>query len=157
MVIRQSAATSSGTSRARAALLLLIESGAFVFALQLLQFILFEYSKTSSETFAGLTALHILYEVIPQVLGLMPTLIVLIVNTRMTFTDHVYGQHPSTIGGSHHGGPLVFARPYDSEVMSTIGTSSFLDLPRIKTFRNLESTDIELEAPKRQKRSHDEA
>jgi len=121
MVTRRSSVMIAGPSRTRSALLLLIESGAFVFSIKLLEFILFKL--TPDDGIHGLNALYVVFEVIPQVVGLMPTLIVFTVNARVSITDYMTSQNTNAASGTYAGGPLVFNNGR-SGASTTIGGGS---------------------------------
>jgi hypothetical protein len=139
MAIRKSSMMLDGPSRTRSALLLLIESGAFVFTTKLIEFILFKLAPPDGIN--GLNALYVVFEVIPQVLGLMPTLIVFTVNARVTITDYITARSSIAPSGTYTGGPLVFGQ---GGVTTTIGGSTTFHLPPSKT--NLAPADYELKA-----------
>jgi hypothetical protein len=142
----------NGPSRARSALLLLIESGAFVFTIKLLELIL--YKLTPSDGIHGLNALYVVFDVTPQVVGLMPTLIVLTVNARVSMHDYITAKNTIAPSATNTGGPLVFGNGARSGVTTTIGGSSTFQLPNIK--RDMESGDIEL-TPGHLKDTHGDA
>jgi hypothetical protein len=55
----------SAASRTQSAMLLLIESGAFLFAAKLVEFVLFQL--TPHNGLSGFNALYIVFEMIPQI------------------------------------------------------------------------------------------
>jgi hypothetical protein len=147
LVTRNSNIIANGTSRTRSALLLLIESGAFVFAIKLIEFVLFELSP--DDGINGLNALYIVFEVIPQVIvsyllsalpflnlnillqGLVPTLIVLTVTARVAIGDSITARLGNgSVTGSYNG-PLVFGR--------SSGATSTLASTQVKVHRAQET------------------
>ncbi|KAI0718520.1 hypothetical protein C8T65DRAFT_638251 [Cerioporus squamosus] len=88
------------TSRSRSALgvssnnrharvfLLIVESGALISAAKLTEFVLFKLAPVNG--LDGLNALYIVYEAMPQITGLVPTVIVYAVNRGFTQTDECY-------------------------------------------------------------------
>jgi len=81
----------SSQSPYRNLILLLIESGSVIAIAKLLEFILFEISGSG---IGGLNALYIVFDMIPQINGIMPTLIIITVNAGQTITD---AQHSASL------------------------------------------------------------
>ncbi|KAI0310796.1 hypothetical protein OF83DRAFT_1178188 [Amylostereum chailletii] len=69
----------------RTVLLLLIESGLFISVTKLIEFVL--YQKAPGDGLTGFNALYIIFEIIPHINGIMPTLIIIVVNAGKTMTD----------------------------------------------------------------------
>ncbi|KAI0630792.1 hypothetical protein C8Q77DRAFT_1075369 [Trametes polyzona] len=79
-------------------LLLLIESGAFVAAAKLTEFVLFQLAP--DDGIDGLNAIDVVYECMPQITGLAPTCIIYAVNKGFTQKDSYYStQGPKTAIG----------------------------------------------------------
>ncbi|KAI5117635.1 hypothetical protein M0805_008442 [Coniferiporia weirii] len=77
----------------RTIVLLLIESGAVYAAAKITQFILF---KLAPRTILGNHPFQIVYIMMPQITGMMPTLIIAVVNAGLTSTD-AYGGAPFSL------------------------------------------------------------
>ncbi|KAI0083054.1 hypothetical protein BDY19DRAFT_981050 [Irpex rosettiformis] len=69
----------------RTLVLVLIESGVVIAVAKLLEFILFQLA--SEDGLSGFNALYIVFDMIPQINGIMPTLIIITVNAGKTITD----------------------------------------------------------------------
>ncbi|RDX44600.1 hypothetical protein OH76DRAFT_1559655 [Lentinus brumalis] len=69
-------------------ILLIIESGALISAAKLTEFVLFKLAPLDG--LDGLNALYLVYEAMPQITGLVPTVIVYAVNHGFTQTDGYY-------------------------------------------------------------------
>ncbi|KAI5117637.1 hypothetical protein M0805_008444 [Coniferiporia weirii] len=82
----------STDSRYRTIVLLLIESGAVIAAAKITEFVLF---KQSPGTANGNHPLYVIFEMMPQITGMMPTLIIAIVNAGLTSTG-VYVSNASS-------------------------------------------------------------
>ncbi|OJT03317.1 hypothetical protein TRAPUB_6095 [Trametes pubescens] len=114
-------------------LLLLIESGAFVAAAKLTEFILYELAPVDG--LEGMNAIEVVFECMPQITGLAPTCIIFAINKGYTKPDSDYSTKPKssvvffspdgtaaargtetsmfTSGGA--GGSTTFVRQDDSE------------------------------------------
>ncbi|KAH8110286.1 hypothetical protein DFH11DRAFT_798201 [Phellopilus nigrolimitatus] len=82
----------SADHRYRIIVLLVIESGAIVAAAKITEFVLF---KTAPGTAAGDHPLYIVFDMMPQITGMMPTLIIAVVNAGLTSTNVYSGTVPS--------------------------------------------------------------
>ncbi|KAI5117636.1 hypothetical protein M0805_008443 [Coniferiporia weirii] len=101
----------SPDSRYRTIVLLLIESGAVIAAAKITEFVLF---KLAPGTALGNHPLYIVFDMMPQITGMMPTLIIAIVNAGLTSTAHKTNVLSSTLPTSGTG-PTHFAfRAYHS-------------------------------------------
>ncbi|KAI0345458.1 hypothetical protein BDW22DRAFT_1426156 [Trametopsis cervina] len=83
----------------RTLLLLLIESGLVIAVAKLIEFTLFKVASARPE----FNALYIIFDMIPQINGIMPTLIIITVNAKWTITDEQNEATVSTLrvnGGS---------------------------------------------------------
>jgi len=75
--------------------LLIVESGLFLGVAKIIEFALYRVSVNVG--LSGDHALWIVLEAIPQIMGIMPTLIVLAINSGLTKGDEFYAMdHPST-------------------------------------------------------------
>ncbi|KAI0630799.1 hypothetical protein C8Q77DRAFT_227935 [Trametes polyzona] len=110
-------------------LLLLIESGAFVAAAKLTEFVLFQL--TPDDGIDGLNAIDVVYECMPQITGLVPTVIIYAVNKGYTHQDSYYsgkGQKSTlafnhTVSGGGGGGGTSLAE-HEGTTMFAITESS---------------------------------
>lgn len=90
-------------------ILLLIESGFVIAAAKVTEFVLFEVAGSG---IGGNNAMYIPFDIMPQITGLMPTLIVLAVNSGITQKDEYYSKPHSV---NTHIQPLQFA-PHQQSV-----------------------------------------
>lgn len=95
-------------------LLLIIESGAVLAVAKLIEFIL--YRLTFNAGLGGDHALWVMMESMPQIMGLLPTLIVLAVNSGFTCNDEFY---TNSISGS-----MAFAPNIDMPTTTTAMSAS---------------------------------
>ncbi|CCM06865.1 uncharacterized protein FIBRA_09171 [Fibroporia radiculosa] len=82
-------------------IMLILESGFILAAAKVIELTLFELTG-DDETYGGNKAVWIVLESMPQLMGILPTLIVLAVNTGFTRKDGIYTVHPIE--------PIVFAQ-----------------------------------------------
>ncbi|CCL98627.1 uncharacterized protein FIBRA_00629 [Fibroporia radiculosa] len=90
---RKIASATSGARYTRV-IILLLESGAMLAAMKIMEFILFEIAGTG---IGGDNALWIVLEAMPQAMGIMPTLIVLAVTSGYTRNDDFYKAKTSVV------------------------------------------------------------
>ncbi|KAI0360161.1 hypothetical protein OH77DRAFT_1394313 [Trametes cingulata] len=104
-------------------LFLLIESGALITSAKVVEFVLFQYVPADSAVH-GMNALYIVYECMPQITGIVPTLIVWAVNNGYTQPDEYHMD--STVD-------LAFATSTQSETTAVPSSStfSFLDAAKV--------------------------
>ncbi|KAI0718522.1 hypothetical protein C8T65DRAFT_570474 [Cerioporus squamosus] len=101
------------TDRYSRVILLIVESGALIALVKIVEFTLFKMA--SVDGIHGLNAMYIVYEIMPQVTGLAPTVIVYAVNNGFTQKDDCYTTAANTKS------TLVFnaTRTADSEMVTT--------------------------------------
>ncbi|KAI0753217.1 hypothetical protein C8Q80DRAFT_1267633 [Daedaleopsis nitida] len=115
--------------------LLIIESGSLIAAAKLTEFTVFQLAPVDGLN--GLNAMYIVYEIMPQITGLVPTVIVYAVNNGYTQRDEQYKPGASTIVfGS--AGTTADATDATSTVMSAHHGSGSLSLATV-TFAPRES------------------
>ncbi|KAH9893195.1 hypothetical protein C8Q73DRAFT_522510 [Cubamyces lactineus] len=76
-------------------IILLIESGALISATKLTEFVL--YNIAPGDGVGGLNAMYIIYEIVPQMTGIVPTMIIYAVNHGYTRRDDYYTDHGATL------------------------------------------------------------
>ncbi|RPD54257.1 hypothetical protein L227DRAFT_580694 [Lentinus tigrinus ALCF2SS1-6] len=77
-----------GTDRYSRVILLIVESGALIALAKIVEFTLFKMAPVDG--LHGLNALYVVYEIMPQVTGIAPTVIVYAVNNGFTQRDDYY-------------------------------------------------------------------
>ncbi|KAI0332758.1 hypothetical protein GY45DRAFT_1320671 [Cubamyces sp. BRFM 1775] len=111
MRTRQVMGVDSG-GRYNRVILLIVESGALISTAKIIEFTLFKL--TPGNATMGLHAMYILYEILPQVTGIVPTMIIYAVNNGFTQRDDYYTSHKTT---------LAFATQTDNEMTAHTNTS----------------------------------
>jgi len=98
-------------------ILLILESGFILAAAKIIELTLFELAG-DDETFEGNKAVWIVLESMPQLMGILPTLIVLAVNTGFTRKDSYYTEYPTQ--------PIAFSatRQGSTTLDTVLGTST---------------------------------
>ncbi|KAI0630798.1 hypothetical protein C8Q77DRAFT_1160317 [Trametes polyzona] len=99
----------SGGGQYKRLLILLVESGAFVAATKLTEFILFQLDVNYD-----INAMNIVYVAVPQITGLAPTFIIYAVNKGFTQQDEYYSKAAKS--------SLAFNHPTSTDVASQVGT-----------------------------------
>ncbi|RDX44602.1 hypothetical protein OH76DRAFT_1093039 [Lentinus brumalis] len=101
------------TDRYSRVIMLIVESGALIAVAKIVEFTLFKMAPVDG--LHGLNALYVVYEIMPQVTGLAPTVIVYAVNNGFTQKDDCYTTAANTKS------TLVFnsTRTADSDGMAT--------------------------------------
>ncbi|KAA1477765.1 hypothetical protein DENSPDRAFT_622136 [Dentipellis sp. KUC8613] len=87
---------SSTSAKYRAIMLLIIESGAVIAAAKLTEFTLFRVAP--GDGVGGNNALYIIFEMMPQINGIMPTIIIVVVNAGKTLCDEQYTTREPSAG-----------------------------------------------------------
>jgi len=83
---RNLTAHNSGSNKFKPLMILMLESGFFIFAFKITEFILFQITPLTGEE-PGNNALYIVFDSVPQIIGMMPTIIIILVDAGYTTVD----------------------------------------------------------------------
>ncbi|KAI0664486.1 hypothetical protein C8Q70DRAFT_1049959 [Cubamyces menziesii] len=110
-------------------ILLIVESGALISATKLTEFVLFRIAP--GDGIGGLNAMYILYEIVPQITGIVPTMIIYAVNKGFTQRDNYYTSHKTTLAFATRSGTEPTAHT-NTSLSAVVFAPSDLDMPSKK-------------------------
>ncbi|KAI0800108.1 hypothetical protein C8Q74DRAFT_1190712 [Fomes fomentarius] len=122
-------------SRHARVVLLIVESGALIAAAKLMEFVLFKLAPVDG--LQGLNAMYIVYESMPQITGLVPTLIVYAVNNGFTENEEYYTD--AIILGTRSAA-LGDTLTQDSSLVSSVPSDPFVRLQKLHS-RSLDTEE----------------
>ncbi|KAK0185516.1 hypothetical protein F5146DRAFT_182771 [Armillaria mellea] len=140
---------SRSIKRYRTLLLVIIESGVIVTITKAFEFGLFQYAP--GDGLNGLNAMYIPFDCMPQITGIVPTLIVIAVNKELT-ASHTISTYPSDyVRGAHQRGDVeavtVEGMQFARNSYRTPGGTEFSDEMTSQSAVTIPQKDVKSEAP----------
>ncbi|KAK0244717.1 hypothetical protein EDD85DRAFT_898657 [Armillaria nabsnona] len=141
--------TSKSIKRYRTLLLVIIESGLIVTIAKAFEYGLYQYAP--GDGLNGLNAMYIPFDCMPQITGIVPTLIVIVVNKNLT-ASHTISTYPSNYGrGAHQGGDVeavtVGGMQFAQNSYRTPGATEYSDEMTSQSAVTIPQKDVKSEAP----------